>query len=131
MRDLRQRESPRSRAAARPPARPSESFRRLTLRSRLPAAPRPRTQVSIWGRRAFERHFGEPQHQHGMRCLGIPSLKIFHGITQIADAQALWQAHQASTTDAAKALDEEEFEDGDGNVYNKKTYEDLRRQGLI
>ena len=22
-------------------------------------------------------------------------------------------------------------EDGDGNVYNKKTYEDLRRQGLI
>ena len=26
---------------------------------------------------------------------------------------------------------EEEFEDRAGNVYNKKTYEDLRRQGLI
>jgi len=26
---------------------------------------------------------------------------------------------------------EEEFEDRLGNVYNKKTYEDLRRQGLI
>ena len=26
---------------------------------------------------------------------------------------------------------EEEFEDGDGNVYNRKTYEDLKRQGLI
>lgn len=30
-----------------------------------------------------------------------------------------------------KAETEEEFEDNDGNVYNKKTYEDLRRQGLI
>ena len=26
---------------------------------------------------------------------------------------------------------EEEFEDDEGNVYNKKTYEDLRRQGII
>ena len=26
---------------------------------------------------------------------------------------------------------DEECEDADGNVYNKKTYEDLRRQGLI
>jgi splicing factor 3A subunit 3 len=27
--------------------------------------------------------------------------------------------------------DDEEFEDAQGNVYSKKTYEDLRRQGLI
>jgi splicing factor 3A subunit 3 len=26
---------------------------------------------------------------------------------------------------------DEEFEDGAGNVYNRKTYEDLKRQGLI
>lgn len=26
---------------------------------------------------------------------------------------------------------EEEFEDSQGNVYNRKTYEDLKRQGLI
>ncbi|KAL0842702.1 hypothetical protein Bca101_015947 [Brassica carinata] len=26
---------------------------------------------------------------------------------------------------------EEEYEDGEGNVYNKKTYSDLQRQGLI
>ncbi len=26
---------------------------------------------------------------------------------------------------------DEEFEDASGNVYNRKTYEDLRRQGLI
>ena len=26
---------------------------------------------------------------------------------------------------------EEEYEDSEGNVFNKKTYEDLRRQGLL
>lgn len=25
----------------------------------------------------------------------------------------------------------EEYEDEDGNVYNKRTYEDLKRQGII
>ena len=30
-----------------------------------------------------------------------------------------------------KAEAEEEFEDAEGNVYNKRTYEDLKRQGLI
>lgn len=26
---------------------------------------------------------------------------------------------------------EEEYEDGQGNVYSKRTYEDLKRQGII
>ena len=30
-----------------------------------------------------------------------------------------------------KADQEEEYEDQRGNVFNKKTYEDLRRQGLL
>ena len=30
-----------------------------------------------------------------------------------------------------KADQMEEFEDADGNIFNKKTYDDLRRQGLI
>lgn len=30
-----------------------------------------------------------------------------------------------------KAEAEEEFEDAEGNVYNRRTYEDLKRQGLI
>ena len=29
------------------------------------------------------------------------------------------------------AANEEEFEDSEGNVFNKKTYEDLKRQGLL
>ena len=30
-----------------------------------------------------------------------------------------------------RAENEEEYEDADGNVYNKRTYEDMKRQGLI
>ena len=30
-----------------------------------------------------------------------------------------------------KAEAEEEFEDAEGNVYNRRTYEDLKRQGII
>lgn len=29
------------------------------------------------------------------------------------------------------AANEEEYEDREGNVFNKKTYEDLKRQGLL
>jgi len=32
---------------------------------------------SYWGRRAYEKHFKEPRHQHGMRCLKIPNTKAF------------------------------------------------------
>ncbi|KAI4384841.1 hypothetical protein MLD38_002942 [Melastoma candidum] len=42
---------------------------------------------SYWGRRAFERHFKEWRHQHGMRCLGIPNTKNFNEITSIKEAQ--------------------------------------------
>ena len=34
-------------------------------------------------------------------------------------------------TDEFKADTMEEFEDQDGNVFNKKTYDDLKRQGLL
>lgn len=40
------------------------------------------------GRRAFDRHFQEWRHSHGMRCLGIPNMKQFYGITSIADTFA-------------------------------------------
>ncbi|GLU18350.1 hypothetical protein SLE2022_346560 [Rubroshorea leprosula] len=49
---------------------------------------------SYWGRRAFERHFKEWRHQHGMRCLGIPNTKNFNEITSIEEAQALWKKIQ-------------------------------------
>ncbi|KAG2334799.1 hypothetical protein Bca52824_005979 [Brassica carinata] len=84
------------------------------------------------GRRAFERHFKEPQHQDGMRCLGIPNTKNFNEITSIKEAKELWKRIQERQgVNKWKPEVEEEYEDGDGNVYNKKTYSDLKRQGLI
>ncbi|GLU18354.1 hypothetical protein SLE2022_346600 [Rubroshorea leprosula] len=87
---------------------------------------------SYWGRRAFERHFKEWRHQHGMRCLGIPNTKNFNEITSIEEAQALWKKIQERQGQNKWRPDlEEEYEDREGNIYNKKTYTDLQRQGLI
>ncbi|KAK9665278.1 hypothetical protein RND81_14G102100 [Saponaria officinalis] len=87
---------------------------------------------SYWGRRAFERHFKEWRHQHGMRCLGIPNTKNFNEITSIQDAKELWEKIQARQgVHKWRPELEEEYEDQEGNIYNKKTYTDLQRQGLI
>ncbi|XP_021764140.1 splicing factor SF3a60 homolog [Chenopodium quinoa] len=87
---------------------------------------------SYWGRRAFERHFKEWRHQHGMRCLGIPNTKNFNEITSIQDAKNLWEKIQRRQGLHKWRPDlEEEYEDKEGNIYNKKTYTDLQRQGLI
>lgn len=40
------------------------------------------------GRKAFERHFQEYRHAHGMKSLGIPNSRYFQDITSIADAYA-------------------------------------------
>ncbi|GBG69402.1 hypothetical protein CBR_g4095 [Chara braunii] len=89
-------------------------------------------KYSYWGRRAFERHFKEWRHQHGMRCLGIPNTKNFHEITQIEDAKKLWEKIKANSgVNTWKPDVEEECEDGEGNVYNRKTYMELQRQGLV
>ena len=56
----------------------------------------------------------------------------FHDITLIADAQALHAKLMASAQkDTWQAEFEEEFEDSEGNVFDKKTYEDLAKQGLL
>ncbi|CAO2838646.1 unnamed protein product [Amaranthus hypochondriacus] len=87
---------------------------------------------SYWGRRAFERHFKEWRHQHGMRCLGIPNTKNFNEITSIQDAKNLWEKIQQRQGLHKWRPDlEEEYEDQEGNIYNKKTFTDLQRQGLI
>uniref|UniRef100_A0A453S451 Splicing factor SF3a60 /Prp9 subunit C-terminal domain-containing protein n=1 Tax=Aegilops tauschii subsp. strangulata TaxID=200361 RepID=A0A453S451_AEGTS len=87
---------------------------------------------SYWGRRDYERHFKEWRHQHGMRCLGIPNTKNFNEITSIEEAKALWERIQAKQGLNKWRPDlEEEYEDKDGNIYNKKMYTDLQRQGLI
>lgn len=87
---------------------------------------------SYWGRRAYERHFKEWRHQHGMRCLGIPNTKNFNEITSIQEAKDLWERiQQRQGLNKWRPDLEEEYEDQEGNIYNKKTYTDLQRQGLI
>ena len=84
------------------------------------------------GPKAFQRHFAEWRHAHGMRCLGIPNTAHFANVTQIEDAMALWdKLKQQKQDEAWKPEHEEEFEDSQGNVVNKKIFEDLKRQGLL
>ena len=67
-----------------------------------------------------------------MKCLGIPNTRPFQGITLIEDAYTLWAKLKAEqgTKEWNPELDEE-FEDKEGNVMNRKTYADLARQGLL
>jgi splicing factor 3A subunit 3 len=87
---------------------------------------------SYWGRRAFDRHFQEWRHAHGMRCLGVPNTKHFHDITLIADVLELYgKIKESLVSEQFTAEAQEEFEDSQGNVLNRQTYEDLARQGLL
>ncbi|KZS97869.1 hypothetical protein SISNIDRAFT_477224 [Sistotremastrum niveocremeum HHB9708] len=84
------------------------------------------------GRKNFERHFQESRHAFGMRALGLPNTKHFHEITKIEDALSLAEKlKQEGRTEISQLETTEELEDSEGNVYNRKTYEDLKKQGLI
>ena len=84
------------------------------------------------GRKAYDRHSQEWRHSYGMKCLGIPNTKQFHEISQIKDAISLWKKVQTITKKENFRPDiMEEFEDSEGNVFNRKTFEDLHRQGLL
>ncbi|XP_013386283.1 splicing factor 3A subunit 3 [Lingula anatina] len=84
------------------------------------------------GPKAFQRHFAEWRHAHGMRCLGIPNTAHFANVTLIEDAIALWQKLKGNKdVERWKPDTEEEYEDSAGNVVTKKTFEDLKRQGLL
>ncbi|KAL4539701.1 hypothetical protein Ndes2437B_g01942 [Nannochloris sp. 'desiccata'] len=87
--------------------------------------------ASYWGRRAFERHFREPRHDAGMKALGIPNTRQFFEVTTITDAVTLWKSLQQREAGGFKADDDEEYEDAEGNVFNRKVYSDLQRQGLL
>ncbi|XP_039250520.2 splicing factor 3A subunit 3-like [Styela clava] len=84
------------------------------------------------GPKAFQRHFAEWRHAHGMRCLGIPNTAHFANVTKIEDAMALWsKIKEMKNAERWNPDQEEEYEDSAGNVVSKKTYEDLKRQGLL
>jgi splicing factor 3A subunit 3 len=67
-----------------------------------------------------------------MRCLKIPNTKHFHDITTIKDALALYdRIKEQLKGEVYDAEVEEEFEDSEGNVLNRRTFQDLARQGLL
>lgn len=84
------------------------------------------------GKRAFDQHFFEWRHAQGMRALGVPNTRHFYQVTRMEEAQTLWERlRQRNRNEVFRPEAMEEFEDHEGNVYNRKTYEDLRRQGLL
>lgn len=86
---------------------------------------------SYWGPRAFEKHFQEFRHSNAMRCLKIPNTRHFHHITSIQEAINLWKKIKTEMNKTQWDKEQEEYEDKDGNVFNKKTFKDLQRQGII
>ncbi|TQN73355.1 Pre-mRNA-splicing factor sap61 [Colletotrichum shisoi] len=84
------------------------------------------------GRRAFDKHFNEARHVHGLRCLGITHTSLFRDITSIEEAVNLWDKIQR---EAKKTKVDEgsvvQMEDADGNVMPEKVYYDLQKQGLL
>ena len=86
---------------------------------------------SYWGRRAYEQHFTQWRHQHGMRCLNIPFSKAFNEVTTIEEARRLHQSLEERKVGKWDRKQDQECEDADGNVYNAKTFAELRSQGLI
>lgn len=84
------------------------------------------------GRKAFDQHFYEWRHSHGLKCLGIPNTRHFFQVTSIKDAVSLWDKLKVQAKEENFRPEVmEEFEDQHGNVYNRKTFEDLKRQGLL
>jgi len=88
--------------------------------------------TKYYGPRAFQQHFKEWKHAHGMKALGIPNTKHFHNITKIEEAETLYQKlKEKKMVELFNPQTEEEFEDQEGNVYGKQTYEALKRQRVI
>ncbi|EPQ30477.1 uncharacterized protein PFL1_02003 [Pseudozyma flocculosa PF-1] len=84
------------------------------------------------GRKNFEKHFQESRHAFGMRALGLPNTVQFRDVTRIQDALALAdKLKKQGKLQAEQDGDAEEVEDEHGNTYTRKTYELLKRQGLL
>lgn len=67
-----------------------------------------------------------------MKCLKIPNTIHFKDVTTITDALALHEKLMRESQESQFRPDlEEEFEDNEGNILNKRTYTDMKKQGLI
>lgn len=84
------------------------------------------------GRRAFDKHFNEPRHIHGLKCLGITNTTLFREITSIAEAETLWKKiSKDKKREKTLAENVVEMEDSEGNVMPEKVYRDLAAAGML
>jgi splicing factor 3A subunit 3 len=84
------------------------------------------------GRRAFDKHFNEPRHIHGLKCLGITNTTLFREITSIQEAEGLWKKVQKDKKKEKLAIENVvEMEDNEGNVMPEKVYRDLAAAGML
>ncbi|KAI1365974.1 hypothetical protein F5Y08DRAFT_302719 [Xylaria arbuscula] len=84
------------------------------------------------GRRAFDKHFNEARHIHGLKCLGITNTALFRDITRIDEALRLWDKIQKDRRkDKVEDGSVIQMEDAEGNVMPEKVYYDLQKQGLL
>ena len=61
-----------------------------------------------------------------------PSLAVLPYCCHVQEAQELWErVREKQGGEKFKPEVEEEYEDREGNVYDKRTYNDLKKQGLI
>lgn len=84
------------------------------------------------GRRAFDKHFNEPRHIYGLKCLGITNTTLFREITSIKEAEDLWKKIlKDKKKEKAAAENVVEMEDSEGNVMPEKVYRDLAAAGML
>ncbi|KAI1183680.1 hypothetical protein F5B17DRAFT_415143 [Nemania serpens] len=84
------------------------------------------------GRRAFDKHFNEARHIHGLKCLGITNTSLFRDIIHIDEALRLWEKIQKDRRkDKVEDGSVVQMEDAEGNVMPEKVYYDLQKQGLL
>lgn len=82
------------------------------------------------GRRNFDRHFHEAKHVANLRALGIPNSKHFQGVTKIGDALSLYTKMQADIIQSQER-EAEQFEDAEGNLLDRASFEARARMGQL
>lgn len=80
------------------------------------------------GRESFDLHFTGDEHVGALRLHGVEdNMGMARGITRVDILMKIKERLDGMEREPF----EEEFEDDEGNVFDKRTYEDLRRNGLV
>jgi splicing factor 3A subunit 3 len=66
-----------------------------------------------------------------MQALGIPNTKVFFEITRIKDGIKLWRTLNQQKEKTLDRRSIQEYEDSEGNVYDRETFRLLTKQGIL